>query len=137
MVASTGWCFKVLQPATPNCVWVSISSYASVRLISRAATSPIRSRLRRKRMRSVCVLVSRNSQTQSQSKEYRSLKLITMRLVLDFYGRYVKFGGQIYSLKFIFETRNPNNMVYRAIGIMSGSALEGLDIIFAEFHISS
>ena len=28
-------------------------------------------------------------------------------------------------------------MVYRAIGIMSGSALEGLDIVFAEFHESA
>jgi anhydro-N-acetylmuramic acid kinase len=59
-----------------------------------------------------------------------------MRLVLDFERRYVKFGGQIYSLIFIFKTRNPNNMVYRAIGIMSGSAMEGLDIVFAEFHES-
>jgi anhydro-N-acetylmuramic acid kinase len=48
----------------------------------------------------------------------------------------LKFGGQIYSLIFIFETRNPNNMVYRAIGVNSGSALEGLDIIFAEIHES-
>jgi anhydro-N-acetylmuramic acid kinase len=49
----------------------------------------------------------------------------------------VKFGGQIYSLIFIFKTHNPNNMIYRAIGLISGNALEGLDIAFTELHYTT
>jgi anhydro-N-acetylmuramic acid kinase len=57
---------------------------------------------------------------------------------LDFGWRYVKFDGQIYSKYSIFNTRNlPTVMIYRAIGIMSGSSLDGLDIAFVEFHESS
>jgi anhydro-N-acetylmuramic acid kinase len=60
-----------------------------------------------------------------------------MRRVLDFDWRYMKFDGQIYSKIFFFNTRNlPNAMIYRAIGIMSGSSLDGLDLAFIEFHES-
>ena len=78
MVANTGCALNTLLSCMPNGVGISLVSQGNCLLISKAATSAMRSKFLLKRIRSPCISTFLNSDTQLLSRLCCSLKLITI-----------------------------------------------------------